>query len=182
MATKKKAKPVGPYCYALVDPAGEVFYIGKGVRGRMFAHENDARKGVTGAKCDRIRQILADGDEIEYRVLGTYETDAEALDAERAFIASHVGLTNLTAGGEGGGLPPKERIRRQAMRLLRHLKPLHPWAENLSETHKAALIEVAGSPEAWYEMLWNSLARDIADPIPNMITVHPDGTSTLGWY
>lgn len=171
-----------PYCYALVDPSGEVFYIGKGRGRRMYAHLDYAKKGGLGLKCDRIRAILAAGGDVEHRVLGEYETDAEALQAECRLIAAHTGLTNLTAGGEGGGLPPKERIRRRARRLLGEMLPLGEWLARGRPTAVGwGLIKMDGGPVAAYERMRAELEAEIANPSPNVLWVAQDGTARLGW-
>jgi hypothetical protein len=61
------AEKIGYYVYLLIDPrTSEVFYVGKGVGNRCFAHVQVARKreaGVSGdyPKLDRIREIEAAG-------------------------------------------------------------------------------------------------------------------------
>lgn len=68
----------------------------------MFEHVKQARKGESGPKCERIRQIEASGERVRYLILGVYDTHEEAGLAERMFIARYPGLTNRTRGGELG--------------------------------------------------------------------------------
>lgn len=84
------------YVYELTDPRyGSVFYVGKGRGGRIGAHENEARRGITGRKCDLIRSIWADGFKVERRVIGTFKREIDAVDREAERIAE-LGLHNLT--------------------------------------------------------------------------------------
>jgi uncharacterized protein len=59
------------YVYLLRDPRdGKVFYVGKGVANRVFAHALDAldEQGA-GEKLDRIRAIRAEGKSVRYELL-----------------------------------------------------------------------------------------------------------------
>ena len=92
------------YTYELIDPRdGTVFYIGKGNGSRRYAHEKEARAGKSGAKCDRIRDIISEGRSPQARIVAHYECEQEAYRAEAKLIAEFVGeLTNICAGGRGG--------------------------------------------------------------------------------
>jgi len=173
--------PEGPYCYALADECGRVFYIGKGLGRRMFAHVAEAKRGKSGLKCERIRQMLEAGQHVQYRILGKYATHDEACAAERGFIAAHEGLTNLTAGGEGVKPDPKERMRRHAIRLLWRLKPYREWIEDMSDRTLAATIVMAGSPLAVYETIKAQLIAEVRDPSPNVLYIPIDCQTRLGW-
>lgn len=185
MATKRAEKPApaGPYCYALVDPAdGRPFYIGKGRRARMYQHVKEATHGKAGPKCDRIRWVLAAGRQIEYKVLGEYETDAEALVAERGHIAAHEGLTNLTAGGEGGSIDPKVRMSNHAARLLAKMMPLDHWLlHGQPDAVGRAMIKMAGCPIEAYNQVRNALEEQVRNPSPNVLCVDRDGRAVLEW-
>lgn len=97
------------YVYALARPTkGEwaVFYIGKGSKRRVFAHENEARSGCKCHKCNIIRKVWKEGSDIQRYILLTTESEQEAFEYEREMIALHGrdNLCNHTAGGEGGGV------------------------------------------------------------------------------
>jgi hypothetical protein len=97
------------YVYALARPTkGEwaVFYIGKGSKRRVFAHESEARSGHRCHKCNIIRKVWRNGGEIQRYILLTTESEQEAFDYEVAMIELHgrKNLANRTAGGEGGGM------------------------------------------------------------------------------
>lgn len=91
------------YIYELIDPRnGKVFYVGKGKRGRINAHEREARKGVQSLKCDMIREIEAEGLTIKKHKVRTF-TDERAAYAAEADLIVFYGLHNLTNVAPGGG-------------------------------------------------------------------------------
>lgn len=157
----KPSVPATPYVYALVDPDGSVFYVGKGTGRRMFSHERQAARGKQGARFDRIREIVAAGGSVACRVLGEYATDELAARAEVYFIASHDGLLNLTKGGEIGGKPVdwRQRCIDRAMELLGRIeragKGPHPIARHFRhEIESPTPRVVEWSPEAGLVMSW----------------------------
>lgn len=104
------------YTYALVDPAGIPFYVGKGKANhttthRVLQHQLEAMRasGIAKSnpfKCSKIRSILRSGGQLGYwvdRVFGP-DQELECLQREEALIAqfrrrSDGGvLTNLAAG------------------------------------------------------------------------------------
>lgn len=71
------------YVYQLIDPRdGQIFYVGKGRGERLYAHEKDARKGIPGAKCDKIREIIDAGLEIDKRIVALFADEQKALEFE----------------------------------------------------------------------------------------------------
>lgn len=174
--------PAGPYCYALADQNGVIFYIGKGYGRRMFHHEQSARRGKTGAKADYIRSILAGGHQIQYRILGEYETEAEAYQAERAFIAGTPGLVNIRPGGSGAQrITAKERIQRHASHLLAHLAPFETWVLGLPDEIRTLICRIDHSPETIYRAIANELLGQILNPAPTTLRVRADGAVIEGW-
>lgn len=154
--------PKCPYVYALVDQTGAVFYVGKGNGRRMFQHVTNARRGVSGPRHDRIREILAAGGEIRYEVLGQYDTDEEAGQAEVLFIAAHSGLTNLTKGGEIGARSSdyfRQRMREQAEDLLLRLEANGHADHPLTEL----------------------VRQQASDPTPNIVEICPKNGLRLSW-
>lgn len=92
------------YVYHLVDPrCGSVFYVGKGTGRRVSAHEQDAKRGKPGRKCDRIREIVAVGLEVQKVIVKRFDDELAAYDYERRQIAriGLAGLTNETPCGGG---------------------------------------------------------------------------------
>jgi uncharacterized protein len=111
------AEQLAHYVYALIDPRnGEVFYVGKGVGDRAYAHARQAKKVDPGKsrnelKLNRIKEIHAKGKEVRVEILrygmseaNAYEAEAIAIDACRMVGAS---LTNVVAGhGQARGWQP----------------------------------------------------------------------------
>jgi hypothetical protein len=83
------------YIYELIDPRDStVFYVGKGKKNRIDAHEAEAKRGKQSRKCDRIREIEAAGLSIEKRKVAFFTDEDEAYLAEWKLIQSHENLTN----------------------------------------------------------------------------------------
>lgn len=93
----------GFYVYELVDPrTGAVFYVGKGTNRRLDAHEREARVGRVSRKCQRIRDIEAEGYSIGKRVVEWFADEQQAYNFESELVDRH-GLDNLTNAIPGGG-------------------------------------------------------------------------------
>jgi hypothetical protein len=124
------------YVYELIDPRdGLAFYVGKGQRDRLLAHESDARKGVCSEKCDRIREIWAAGQEVDRLIVAYFRGEQAAYDFEAERVDEY-GLDALTNIIPGGGVPRGSFIRRPA--------PPQPWtAETALKTllrNKATVV------------------------------------------
>lgn len=88
------------YVYELLDPRGdEVFYVGKGCRDRIYAHEKEAKKGVISPKCDRIREIWDVGLVVVRREVARFLDEASALAYESERIGQYQWLTNSIKSG-----------------------------------------------------------------------------------
>lgn len=90
------------YVYLLIDPeSNQVFYVGKGVGNRIFAHINAALKEETpGDKLDKIRAIRSNGLEVTHIVHRHGLTEKEAFEVEAALI-DFIGLSGLTNQVQG---------------------------------------------------------------------------------
>lgn len=88
---------LGYYVYSLIDPeTKQVFYIGKGVGNRVFAHANAAISNPSsGEKLDRIREIQTKGLSVEHVVHRHGLTEKEAFEVEAALI-DYIGIESLT--------------------------------------------------------------------------------------
>jgi hypothetical protein len=93
---------IGFYVYLLIDPeTDQVFYVGKGIGNRIFAHLNAALADETlSDKLDRIRAIHAKGLEVRHVVHRHGLTEKEAIEVEAALI-DYIGLTELTNQVQG---------------------------------------------------------------------------------
>lgn len=182
---KKPAAPSGLYVYALIDPRGGMpFYIGKGYGRRMFQHAKNVARGreKNEAKANRINAIWCDGEDVEYRVLGQYETDADAFAAEIEFIKAHDGLTNLSAGGDGSCVgDAKEAFRSHAKRLLSRMMAFDAWNETMPRIGREMAVKIYGSVENCYQQIRDALVREVENPSPNVFTVRKNGKPGFGW-
>lgn len=83
------------YVYHLIDPrSGDVFYVGKGIGRRIHAHDREARRGGTGAKCDRIRAIWQSGLQVGKKVVREFGDESAAYAFEKREI-ERFGLAKL---------------------------------------------------------------------------------------
>ncbi len=97
---------LGFYVYLLRDPRdGQVFYVGKGVGNRVYAHAAAVTDDVqvTSAKIGRIQNIHAAGRRVEHLFVRTgLASEDQALTVEQAVIdafrAAGLSLTNLQGG------------------------------------------------------------------------------------
>lgn len=95
------------YTYALIDPRTALpFYVGKGSGPRLVRHFQNVPKALEGepgsAKHKKIAEIKKAGLQPKATVLGNFDTEDEALKAERKTIKV-IGLENLTNQNAGGG-------------------------------------------------------------------------------
>lgn len=86
------------YVYELAYPesmGGSVFYVGKGRSDRMYKHADEARRGIQSRKCDTIRQIQAQGEQVVHRKVTENLSHSAAIKGERDLIAFY-GWEKLT--------------------------------------------------------------------------------------
>ena len=91
---------VGFYVYALIDPRNwAIFYIGKGIGGRVLKHEERTRRGViqNKKKVEKIQEIFMAGLDVQKRILFVSDSEETALAMEDHFIHAlrNSGLTNI---------------------------------------------------------------------------------------
>lgn len=107
------------YVYTLSDPrSGHVFYVGKGSGDRILAHEKEANGGAYSEKCNRIREIWREGENVVREKVSHHADENEALDREEALI-DLLGIENLTNVLPGGKIGAEAYIARQAERQKR---------------------------------------------------------------
>lgn len=102
-----KGNPGKFYVYLMYRPDGRPFYVGKGQRERIAAHEKYTRWGWRDIRFSIIRKIWNAGEHVRYRIASFHAEEADAFAAEMRLIAwigrlKHGGpLVNHTDGGEG---------------------------------------------------------------------------------
>jgi hypothetical protein len=147
------------YTYTLAYPesmGGTVFYIGKGLGNRIDNHEQYAQRGVRDHKCNAIRKIWRNGEQVIKVKLAHFDTEQEAHLYEIALIFLMRGyghLANVTDGGEGNvglvhseearhriGEESKNRKRSERTRQKQIAAAERQWQ---SEDHHRAMSEAA---------------------------------------
>ncbi len=95
---------VGFYVYLLIDPRNtEIFYVGKGIGGRVLKHEERTRRGVlmNKEKTKRLQEIFVTGKDVIRRIIAVSEDEEVALAIEDHIIHALAycgGLTNIIGG------------------------------------------------------------------------------------
>jgi hypothetical protein len=122
MATPSPSTRCDFYVYALFREDGVPFYIGKGRGNRWRQHEQLARKGAEGRKCNIIRDMQARGVAVIKVKLHEGLTHKVAYEYEHALISAtgrypNGPLVNCTDGGPGPSgikLSPETIAKRSA--------------------------------------------------------------------
>ncbi len=134
---------LGSYVYLLTDPrrGNEVFYVGKGVGGRCFAHVAEARMTPAVAtkayaKLDRIRAIEADGVTVGIDLLRHGLTDSEALLVESVAIEL-LDWERLTNRVGGHGL---KRMSVAEVNIRYGAKPV-----TIDPSHRVVIFQITNS-------------------------------------
>ena len=132
------AAKLGWYVYALRDPRdGTVFYVGKGVRNRAYAHARSAK--VTGdstlkTKRNLINQIHRSGNEVVVEIVrrnlpdekAAYEVEAAVIDALRFTRSSDLSVQISGKGHSERGWSSLEALRHLAAPAVKIPKPMRP--------------------------------------------------------
>jgi hypothetical protein len=105
------AEKIGYYVYLLIDPrTGEIFYIGKGIGNRVFAHARDALSSAEETpKLDKIKRILESGAKVTTEILRFGLDEQTAFEVEAAAIEL-LGITSLLNEVEGHGTLSRGRM------------------------------------------------------------------------
>lgn len=148
------------YVYELVDPRdGAVFYVGKGMGHRIANHETEARRAAfVTRKVSRIREIWADGLQVERRHVAYFwsEADAYSFEAERVREIGLAVLTNEIPGGARAG-----RRAGTPNRMTRRLRQVIEHAAGLSRDAGVAFLAVVANaePEVFCRLLLMCLPK-----------------------
>ena len=118
------------YVYELIDPRTDtVFYIGKGTRNRLDAHEQEAKSGINSHKCNKIRSIWEDGHQIVKRKVAQFWDEKAAYEHEAERIAE-IGLTNLT-NLLPGGVPEVSLAESREKAKQARKENAQPWTSDV---------------------------------------------------
>ena len=133
---------LGHYVYLLSDPrTGEIFYVGKGIGNRVFAHAADAlRDSRESDKLDRIRSIHAAGLEVQHELLRFGLDERTAFEVEAAAIEL-LDLDDLTNEIGGHHIGERGRMTTDVAISLFDAQPVDEITES------ALLIRI---PRLWY--------------------------------
>lgn len=108
------------YVYCLVNPVTDkVFYVGKGKSNRLYEHEmkvkNNKIPNNNKHLFHTIKNILASGNSIIYRIVEDKLTEEAAFQLEKSMIESTGidNLCNLHTGGSGGKMTGEAELRRR---------------------------------------------------------------------
>ncbi len=138
----------GYYVYFLLD-AGQIFYVGKGKRGRIFSHRRGCNSvGGNQVKAARIRASVA-ADSFEEHVFASELFEPDALRLERNLIRKlrHVGLTNISSGS----VHPIESEIERISRNLSQVRPFEEWNRIAPEYARKFALERHGSMREFYD-------------------------------
>jgi len=84
------------YVYTLIDPTTNcIFYVGKGCKNRLDAHEKEAQKGVISHKCNKIRSIWKKNLQVDKQIVKRFRSEIDAYQFESRLIQK-LGIHNLT--------------------------------------------------------------------------------------
>ena len=87
---KKEGLQMWSYVYILVDPRdGKPFYVGKGRGDRIDHHEVEAAHGLLSEKCERIRNIKAEGLPVVKNIVALFKESRKAQAQEVKLIHEH---------------------------------------------------------------------------------------------
>ncbi len=96
------SEKLGYYVYFLIDPeTDKIFYVGKGIGNRIFAHLNHVISSpLESDKLDKIRSIQIKGLQVKHVIHRHGLTEKEAFEVEASLIdfMGLEGLTNIVSG------------------------------------------------------------------------------------
>jgi hypothetical protein len=146
--TKSVADAVKRYVYRIIDPRnGETFYVGKGVRNRVFTHakgEIGADDDELTAKLQRIREIRLSGFEVGHVIHRHGLDDATAFEVEAALIDAYPEVMNLVGGRDSdarGVMHSKQIIERYEAPVAIFEHRLIIISINRTATERASVYE-----------------------------------------
>jgi hypothetical protein len=123
------------YCYRLIrNDLNVPFYVGKGVKARIEAHEMNARnheKDCNHRVCNTIRKLWREGHRVIREKIAEGITEASAFALEQFYVSLGMvygwPLCNHTNGGEGvSGYRWTEEQRKMRQEVVRREMELHP--------------------------------------------------------
>jgi excisionase family DNA binding protein len=169
------------YVYVLSRPDGRPFYVGKGKGRRVHQHESEAARGHNCHKCNIIRKIWRENEQVHHEIVFTTDDESEAFDHEMALIGRYgrQTLANLTNGGEGPTglvMTPAQRAKVSAAARRMHLNP--DVRRRISQSNKARFADPA--QRAWIGLINKVQWADQEIRTRRMANNHnPDGSLSI---
>lgn len=150
--------PHDHYVYALAYADLRPFYIGKGVNFRVFEHVLEARRNhriseTNPHKCNKIRKLENQGEQILFCILSSHPTGVEA-EREESNLITRFGraceggpLTNLAPGRESDlGIHPESKEKHAATLSYDPNNPARDPETHALNEFMASVLEVKSNP------------------------------------
>lgn len=161
MSTPEKGRY---YVYLLINPdTKKIFYVGKGIGSRMYLHEKLVRRGLVDnlEKCKEIHKIISCGKNVDAKCFAVCESEGDAYRTEALLISTFQkhGITNVSNGSTSSDDRARESARQLLSRFRTKSEYLEVFDKCLPDMLKRAVINVIGSAEKAYDMVYDGLSE-----------------------
>lgn len=150
------------YVYFLINPVTDkIFYVGKGIRNRMYLHEKQVRRGVVDnpSKCKEIQKIISNGFSVRTECFAVCSNEKEAYEVESLLINlfSATGISNIAICTMSHEDKCKESAKIMLTRFREKSEYLAIFETQLPKSLKQAVIKVFGSAEKAYDKVYGAI-------------------------